>query len=315
MQSTGTQYIDTQAYKIDAYTLEYKCTTGNVNWRLLCYARSDSKRSYGVVGQETIMLCVKDSGYVRSSGVDATQRHTVEYSVEMGNNCIIDGVKTSMPTSVAANSTNTFTGELSMFMFANNVGTGKASAFAYAYVYSCTLIDDTGKKVRHFVPALDPSGEPCMFDTVSKQPFTNDGSGQFIAGFTLAQAAQLGRKLPSTGGSLTVSLPEGYEQNERVVESLTQAEAKGWVLTVQTYAAETAAATFAIRRVWCRRSQDENGSYVAADGSRWLVEWCVDVIGADPESLGYERFRSVEVAAEYWGLTEYVYPETETIES
>jgi hypothetical protein len=86
------------------------------------------------------------------------------------------------------------------------------------------------------------------------------------------------------------------------------------VLTVQTYeAAGAAAATFALRRVWVRKVQDENGTYVDADGSRWQVEWCVDVIGADPESLGYERFRSVEVAAEYWGLQPYQYPEEEQL--
>ena len=174
-------------------------------------------------------------------------------------------------------------------------------------IYSFNFSQD-GKPQLNFVPVLDPTGTPCMYDTVSKQAFKNDGSGQFIAGFTLAQAAQLGRKLPSTGGSLTVSLPEGYEQDERVVESLTQAEAKGWVLTIQTYAAEAAAATFALRRVWVRRQQDENGSYVAADGSLWQVDWCVDVIGADPEELGYERFRSVDAATEYWGLMPYVDP-------
>lgn len=166
-----------------------------------------------------------------------------------------------------------------------------------------------GKQVRDMVAALAPTGEPCMYDRVSKQPFKKAGTGQFIAGFTLAQAAQLGRNLPSTGGSLTVSLPEGYDSNEGVVNSLAEAEARGWVLTIQTYAAETAAATYSLRRVWVRREQSEHGSYVSADGSRWQVDWCVDVIGADPESLGYERFRSVEVAAEYWGLTPYEYPE------
>lgn len=181
-----------------------------------------------------------------------------------------------------------------------------------AYRFTASV---SGKVERDFIPVLDPNGEPCMFDLVSKQPFRNSGTGQFIVGLTLSQAAQLGSKLPSTGGNLTISLPEGYEQNERIVESLTQAESKGWVLTIQTYAAETAAATYSLRRVWVRRELCEHGSYVAADGTRWQVEWCVDVIGADPESLGYERFRSVEVAAEYWGLTPYVDPETETIES
>ena len=164
------------------------------------------------------------------------------------------------------------------------------------------------------VPSVDEKGIPCMFDLVSKQPIYNSGTGQFIAGFTLAQAAQLGRKLPNTGGSLTLSLPEGFDMDERVVNSLAEAEAKGWVLTIQTYAAaETAAATFALRRVWVRREQYEYGSYVAADGSRWLVEWCVDVIGADPASLGYERFRSVDAAVAYWELEPYIDPNAEEL--
>ncbi|MBQ8901262.1 MAG: hypothetical protein IJY72_09915 [Akkermansia sp.] len=97
--------------------------------------------------------------------------------------------------------------------------------------------------------------------------------------------------------------------NERVVNALAEAESKGWVLTIQTYAAQTAAATFALRRVWVRRELCEHGSYVAADGRRWQVEWCVEVIGADPEGLGYERFRSVEAAVAYWELEPYEYPQ------
>jgi hypothetical protein len=52
---------------------------------------------------------------------------------------------------------------------------------------------------------------------------------------------------------------------------------------------------------------------VASDGTRWLVEWCVDVIGADPESLGYERYRSVDAAVAYWELTPYVDPNAEEL--
>ena len=173
-------------------------------------------------------------------------------------------------------------------------------------------ISSAGKLVREFLPALDPTGAPCMLDLVTRKPFRNAGSGQFIAGLTLQQAAQLG-KLPA-GTTLTISLPVGYDSDAGVVAALAEAEANGCVLTVQTYeAAGAAAATFALRRVWVRRVQDENGSYVAADGSRWQVEWCVDVIGADPESLGYERFRSVEAAVAYWELVPYVEPETEEI--
>lgn len=36
------------------------------------------------------------------------------------------------------------------------------------------------KLVNRFVPAVDPTGAPCMFDLVSKQPSYNNGTGDFL---------------------------------------------------------------------------------------------------------------------------------------
>lgn len=163
-----------------------------------------------------------------------------------------------------------------------------------------------------FFPALF-NGIPCMFDKVSKQPFYNSGTGAFIVGLTLAQARKLG-KLPAGGGTLTVSLPSNWQEDEGVQNAKSEADAKGWQITVRTYEAEAgAAATFALRRIWVRKTQDEYGSYIAADGSRWSVDWCVDIWGADPQELGYEPFRSIDAALAYWELEPYVYPEEELL--
>jgi hypothetical protein len=35
--------------------------------------------------------------------------------------------------------------------------------------------------------------------------------------------------------------------------------------------------------------------------------------GSEPDALGYEPFRSVEAATEYWGFTPWVDPEQEEI--
>lgn len=96
--------------------------------------------------------------------------------------------------------------------------------------------------------------------------------------------------------------------NDNVNKSLLQAEDKGWILTIQTYAADSTTSTFDLRRIWVRKVQDDYGSYVTSDGIRWRVEWCVDIIGAEPESLGYEQFRSIEAATDYWGLMTFVDP-------
>lgn len=175
-------------------------------------------------------------------------------------------------------------------------------------------LDVNGKKVARLLPALDVAGVPCMLNTVDKGAHYPETTVNFIAGFTLGQARKLGAHLPATKGSLTVSLPTGYEQDSAVAESLEAARAKGWTLTVQTYEAEAAAATFGMRRVWVRRVQDEQGGYVDADGTRWAVEWCVDMLTPDdstPDQHGYELYRSTEAAVAYWELQTWVDPEAE----
>lgn len=164
-------------------------------------------------------------------------------------------------------------------------------------------------------PCLDAQGVPCMFDKVTGNPLYNDYNGAFIVGLNLMQARKLS-KLPDTGGTLTISLPTGYESDAGVANALETARANGWTLTIQTYEAETAAATFGMRRVWVRKTQDEHGAYVDADGTRWQVDWCVAMYtpdGSEPDAHGYEMYRSVDAAVAYWELEPYVDPNEEEL--
>jgi hypothetical protein len=152
-----------------------------------------------------------------------------------------------------------------------------------------------------------------MYDRVSGEAYINIGSGHFILGMTNAQASQLGMALPDGGGDLYISLPAGWEENSKVHASLSRAAVRLWnVFPRTTEAASTPATTFSLRRVWVRKIADELGSYVAADGSRWCIEWCEDIFSSsDPDEMGFERFRSVDAATEYWGLVPYEHPEDE----
>lgn len=47
------------------------------------------------------------------------------------------------------------------------------------YIYSCKIWH-FGELVRNFVPCVDGSHVPCMYDTVSKKPFYNAGTGEFL---------------------------------------------------------------------------------------------------------------------------------------
>ncbi len=171
-------------------------------------------------------------------------------------------------------------------------------------------VSQGAQKVREYIPALSVEGKPVLYDLVKKRALTNSTDTLPLPAFSLAQARQLGRL--AAGATCTILLPAGWQEDEGVVAAREQAIANGCTLPVQEYTeGASAAATYALRRIWVKRTQDANGSYVDAENRRWNIDWCVDVWGADPESLGYERFRSVEVAAEYWGLTPYQYPEDE----
>lgn len=171
--------------------------------------------------------------------------------------------------------------------------------------------------VRDYVAALDPQGMPCMFDKVTNQPFYNSGTGAFVVGMSSKQAHKLST-LPATGGSLTISLPEGYASDPAVTDAIATATANGWNFTIQTYtpAAAASSSSFSLRRIWVRQTPDEFGSYVDASGNRFAVDWCVAMShtdGSTPDAHGYELFRSVDAAVGYWGLTPYVDPETEKL--
>lgn len=169
-------------------------------------------------------------------------------------------------------------------------------------------VSQGSQKVREYIPALSVEGKPVLYDLVKKKALTNSTNTAPMPAFSLAQARQLGKL--SAGATCKILLPAGWQEDDGVAAAKAQAEANGCVLPVQEYTeGASTATTYALRRIWVRKTQAEYGSYVAADGSRWLVEHCVDVWGADPETLGYERFRSVEAAAEYWGLISYEYPE------
>lgn len=193
-------------------------------------------------------------------------------------------------------------------------GNVRDTAVKVMTVYGCKLHQD-GELVRDFIPCLDSAGRAGMYDKVGKKMY-HSANGEFAIGMTLAQARKLG-KLPAGGGTLTVSLPSNYRDDEGMVNAIAEANAKGWNIEVaSTWDASAAAATFALRRIWVRKTQAEQGNYVAADGTRWAVESCVamyNVDGSEPDAHGYEPFRSVDAAVAYWELEPYVNPEEELL--
>lgn len=92
-----------------------------------------------------------------------------------------------------------------------------------------------------FVPALSINGQPCMYDHVTNQPFYNNGTGAFIAGFDTIEQARSLAYLPDVTAetdtakkSLIVSLPwEAQLVITYVPAALQVAADRGWTITVQ----------------------------------------------------------------------------------
>ena len=93
-------------------------------------------------------------------------------------------------------------------------------------------ITQEGKYILNLIPCVNTdTGDPCMFDLVSRQPFYNSGTGSFAVGLTLAQVR--GLRLPAGGGKLTLSLPHEASIDRLAQAALERARANGWELTLQ----------------------------------------------------------------------------------
>ena len=69
---------------------------------------------------------------------------------------------------------------LPIFLWALNTENG-ASEKIRGRIYYFTIYENSNI-TANFIPALDSNNKPCMFDTISKKAFYNQGSGDFIAG-------------------------------------------------------------------------------------------------------------------------------------
>ena len=302
--TTGSQYINTGIVATSELCGIVTFSFTEKTWQPL-FVASKSGKSWIVFARGTVesrtgvRFDLGSEGIVLSPIVDLSDgaKHTIK---KEGANNWVDGVRKQ------ANKSASFDG-------GDTVKLGCLTAYGYYFqgkIYSASLYTQE-QKLRVFIPSISPSGKPCMYDSVSQKAFP--GTGTFIAGMTVAQARKLGQ-LPA-GTTLTVSLPVGWQEDEGVVNAIAQATANGCVITQAedwSNGGSAASSSFALRRVWVRKTQDSNGTYVDSDNTRWLVEHCIDVWGADPETLGYERFRSVDAATDYWELTPFMTIEPET---
>lgn len=242
LEGTGTAYIDTGYYVLERdvirFTSQYLPYTslndfepyiiGNYSnsFQYILYTVSRSADSFNG------WCVVRDfsARYWKNTGVTNYDKTDVEWS-DKGLKENGKDITRFTPSSKLAP-----TGEIvSVALFARHMKDGSfASPCAKARIFRLR-IDNAGDAKMKLVPALDSTGAPCMFDTVSKKPFYNSGSGAFIAGVeTQTQLNNLLYKLPDrTGqevGTLSVRLADALQtpENEAKLDAML---AKNWEIS------------------------------------------------------------------------------------
>ena len=179
IESTGTQYIDTgyalttDNFEISGRGLKRQDTTG-----IFFGARNTTSPYVGVMESRTSSSLISfwtGAAWVTYDAVVADTKYDFKLSC---------GLDLSCKTSCSGFPDKTFTAARSYVngsninLFGNNpFASVNGSVALYAF-----SIKDNGVLVRDFIPAKNSSGVVGMYDTVSGQFFTKQGTGDFTAG-------------------------------------------------------------------------------------------------------------------------------------
>lgn len=271
LESTGTQYIlaPWAAYDEIEYTSQLRNTTHDIH----CSAGCSDMAGTGIYLTE-----YNPSGLYCRYGVNYyySRPNANFYSYEVHEVKIKD-FKLYLNNNLFANI------QRSDFEFGNSDYIGvfvryTKSKNAVDYVYQGAIyrvsIKSKDVNVYNFIPTLDSAGIPCMFDTVTRKPFYNQGTGQFIIGLTMTQALDLANlPAPTTSNTLTVSLPWDAQWDAGVQKALATAAVKGWTITVQYRDPEVATENIPISFLESTGTQYIDTGIKNTPTSKWEVDY------------------------------------------
>lgn len=150
------------------------------------YLRANSKQYltlhiYPVAGDDVFVTASSNGSYDYNTIVGIKQRSSFEIYFDNSNEVMVwnGGNATAYLGSVSGVNG---VGNIRKINFKVTRGTTeKYQLFAYNNMYLLTgdIYEFTVSGRCRMIPSLDPNGKPCMYDTISKQPFYNVGSGEF----------------------------------------------------------------------------------------------------------------------------------------
>lgn len=75
--------------------------------------------------------------------------------------------------------TGEFQCDYTLYLFSCNTSGETSSSMGEIRLYDCKIYD-SDVLIRDYIPVLDKSGKPCLYDKITKEYFYNQGTGEFL---------------------------------------------------------------------------------------------------------------------------------------
>ena len=176
LESTGTQYIDLDYYiKTNTrYEMQLLPTLTNKNVVQVYLGVNDSSGNYwmgkGSSLNYNIHLYYKKDKYIAYN----SETYPILKTINVNRNNMTIGEQTVSTNEITTNFTS------SAYLFAENVQESALMLSLFKLYY--LQMYEGNKLVRDYVPVLDTSKRPCLYDKVDKKCYYNQGTGEFLYG-------------------------------------------------------------------------------------------------------------------------------------
>lgn len=222
LESAGTQWIDTLNYLNDNVEVQTELqytnflhNSGQVNWFYgNCSSRTkyvlwglynnNGNRGWAILGNDT-------TGFYIPSGYTPFDRFIVEHTKDFIK---LNGVVCGLWDSRTLDEP---TVTKTLYLFARHHQGGYAQFPVSGKMWYFKVLYD-GTVSNNYVPCLDSTGTPCMYDTVTQTPYYNAGTGDFLypsptSSTTYSMRRPLAEyaKMTNTGVRRLYHVPVGYE--------------------------------------------------------------------------------------------------------
>ncbi|MBR5904605.1 MAG: InlB B-repeat-containing protein [Alphaproteobacteria bacterium] len=176
LESTGTQWINTgiiprKNIKVDI-DLQLKSV---VSGRYIFGSWNPYAQYYMYISNGKWQWGWSSDYQTTSINADYNRHNFVLYSDEVYSYIVLDN------TVIQSAITKTQSIGPSFVIFAGRSDDNNIASPLAQKIYSCKIYDND-TLVRDFIPVLDHSGVPCMYDKVEEKFYYNAGTGDFIAG-------------------------------------------------------------------------------------------------------------------------------------